>query len=75
MVIVVMADQYEIDFWKVANVNSGWSNAFWTSKGDGACPFSPDRIGQNVHPIHLDEDGHVINVSGANAVLHAVWNR
>ena len=74
MVVVVMANQYEIDFWQVAYRNAGRSDAFRTRKRDGACSLRPDRIGQNIQAIHLNKDGRVIDVSGTYAVLYAVWN-
>ncbi len=48
VVVVIVGDQHDIDWWQVTHSDARRVHAFRTCKSEWARPFGPDRIGQDV---------------------------
>ena len=72
MVVVVMADQYEIDLRQIAYRNARWSNAFRTGKGDRAGALRPNRVREDIQAANLYQHGRMVDVGCVNALLNTI---
>lgn len=61
VVVVVVAEQNEVDGGQIVEAQPGWAVALRAGEGYGTDPLGPDGVGQHVEAVHLDEDGCVID--------------
>ena len=61
-----MADERDVDRRKLLPCQTRGVDALRSREGDGARALRPDRIGQDVQPVHLDEDGRVVDERDAH---------
>ena len=59
MVVVVVRDEDDVDWRQVLEREAGRGHALGTGEPDGARAIRPLRIGQNVHPVQLDQQRRV----------------
>ena len=58
MVVMVMADDHDVDLGQIVKGNAGFRNALWPHT-KGACAFAKDRIGQDVDAARLHKHGRM----------------
>ena len=68
MVIVVVADQHEIDRREIFKCDARRVDPSWTGEGKGRDTVGPDRIDENVQAGDLYEQGGVTHHGDAKAV-------
>src|SRR5688500_5429860 len=61
MVVMVMADEDQVDVRKSLEGDSWPAHPPRADKREGRRPLGPDRIGEDVEAVHLDEDGGMAN--------------
>ena len=66
VIVVVMADERDVDRRKLLPCQTRGVDALRSREGDRARALRPDRIGQDVQPVHLDEDGRVVDERDAH---------
>src|SRR5438067_1989616 len=67
MVVMIMADDDYINRRQITKAQTRGLTPFWTRPGDGASALRPDRISQDVHVVHLNKRGRVIDKGDTQA--------
>lgn len=75
MVIMIVADQNEINGRQGIEGNARRAHALWSSHLERACAVRPDRVGQDIHAGCLDEDADMANHRELNAVAFDSFRR
>ena len=75
MIIVIMADQNDVDFGEFLKGNGRFVHSFGPYKGDGAAAFGVDGIGENVVIARLNQEGGVVDEGGPNLGTGHSFNR
>jgi len=63
MIVVVVTDEDKIDRRKLGECQSRGMTSAWTDKREGARAFGPDRVGQQVDAVELNECRGVVDES------------
>src|SRR6266849_4984456 len=69
MIVMIVADQNDVDGRKVLEANSRRSMTFWAGKAERRNALGPHRIGEDVHPINLNERGRMIDERDAELAV------
>src|SRR5436190_18207231 len=69
VIVVIVADQHEVDRRKVFEANAGRAVAVRAGERDGRCAVRPDRISKNVDAVELDERRRVIDECDAQLAV------
>jgi len=57
MVVVIVADQHQANRRQIFKTDARRMDPFGSDPGERAGPVRPDRIGEDVQPLRLDEQG------------------
>ncbi len=76
MIVMIVAEQDEVDGREIFEVDSGGAVTFWTRPGKGTGAKGPNRIREDVESAGLDENGGVIDDGDAQSgtVDAGRWN-
>jgi hypothetical protein len=66
VVVVGVADEDDVDGRQVLEAHAGGAVAARADPGEGAGPLGPDRIGEHVEPVLLEEHRRVVDVGDAH---------
>ena len=75
VIVVIVAQQHEIDMREILESQAGSAVPARAREPDGACALAPDRVGQHIHLVHLDEYGAVVHVCDAQVANDALGRR
>ena len=59
VVVVIVRDEHDVDRRQVLELEAGRSHTLRTGEPDGARARRPLRVGQDVHPVELDQERRV----------------
>src|SRR5207248_2652918 len=69
MIVVIVADEREIDRWQVFEAKARRAVAAGTGEADRRGALGPDRIGEDVDPVELQERGRMIDERDAKLTI------
>ena len=75
MVIVIVADEHSIDMRQIRETHAGRPVAAAAEIRSGAGDVAPDRIGEQVQAVDLDQHGRVIDEGDAQLTVADVVGR
>lgn len=68
MIIVVVAEQDELNGRQFIKWDARRMKPFWPGKAERTCPLAPNRIGEDIEPVHLYQECAVIDKGDAAVV-------
>ena len=61
MVVMVVADEGDVDAGQVVPADAGLAEAFWANPGERTGSFGPDGVGEDVEAGVLEQHGGVVD--------------
>src|SRR5437588_4174104 len=75
MVVMVVADEYEVNRRQVFESQARGSVPSWACPTDRTGPLGPDRVGENIEAVHLNKHGRMIDEGDAQTPINNARGR